>query len=346
MEVSVIVPVYNAEKTLEKCVKSLEVQTHSIEMEFILVDDGSTDASLKMCQEFAREDERVQVVHKANGGCLAARNTGVNMAKGRYIAFVDSDDWIAKDCIEKLYSISQKYCADIVMCNHVLKEGMLERDGTEYPQFGVFQGNDVYRLYNGMIFNGKPFGRTITASLCGKLFRRELIERTLKDVDKRIAIGEDASITYPAMMRAQTVVQVPEALYWYVQNPQSMTHRYMPNYPMQAELLYHHLLHEAKEQKCFNFTKQIEGNYISMIVSAIGNLFQSGAPHRPVQKSILQQICSNSEITRIMRDFDYSQFNTKEKIVCWLLKNQYAGLLFFYESAISALKKARKGLGV
>lgn len=115
-KISVIVPVYNVEEYLPKCIESILNQTHK-NLELILVDDGSPDGSPKICDEYAEKDKRVKVIHKKNAGVSAARNDGLDAAKGDFIAFVDSDDWIEQDMYEKLILKQQENDYDLVMCN-------------------------------------------------------------------------------------------------------------------------------------------------------------------------------------------------------------------------------------
>jgi len=113
--ISIIVPVYNAEKYLNRCIDSILKQTFT-DLEIILVDDGSTDDSLKICEEYQKQDDRIIVIHKDNRGSTSARKAGVRIAKGAYIAFVDSDDWLELEMYETLYNIHLKYGGDIISC--------------------------------------------------------------------------------------------------------------------------------------------------------------------------------------------------------------------------------------
>lgn len=115
-EISVIVPVYKVEKYLKRCVDSILGQTFE-NIEIILVDDGSPDNCGEMCDQYARQDERVQVIHKENGGLSSARNVGIEQAKGEYIAFIDSDDWLDADMLEILYDAVKKHNAQIAECS-------------------------------------------------------------------------------------------------------------------------------------------------------------------------------------------------------------------------------------
>lgn len=113
--VSVIVPIYNVEPYLKRAVDSIIDQTYS-RLEIILVDDGSPDSCGKICDDYAKKDNRIKVIHKANGGLSDARNAGLDIATGDYIAFVDSDDYIAEDFVKTLLAELEKHDADVSMC--------------------------------------------------------------------------------------------------------------------------------------------------------------------------------------------------------------------------------------
>ena len=117
-KVSIIVPVYNAEKYLQECVESVLCQTLS-DIELILVDDGSTDSSPTLCDQYAAQDRRVKVIHKPNGRAASARNAGLRAASGEYVAFVDADDWISPDMYEKMLQTN----ADVTLCDYVRFQG-------------------------------------------------------------------------------------------------------------------------------------------------------------------------------------------------------------------------------
>lgn len=118
-EISVIVPVYKVEKDLNKCIDSILLQTFK-DFELILVDDGSPDKCGEICDKYEYEDNRIKVIHKENGGVSSARNAGIDIARGKYINFVDSDDWIERESLEVLYKIANETCADIVQGKGVI----------------------------------------------------------------------------------------------------------------------------------------------------------------------------------------------------------------------------------
>ena len=115
--ISIIIPVYNVEKYLRKCLDSIINQTYK-KLEIILIDDGSTDNSGKICEEYAKKDDRIIVIHKENAGVSSARNRGIELANGKYIGFIDSDDWIEENMYETLYQNLLQFDVDISMCNY------------------------------------------------------------------------------------------------------------------------------------------------------------------------------------------------------------------------------------
>ena len=134
-KISVIVPIYNSEDYIDRCVRSIVEQSYK-NIEIILVDDGSTDNSSMMCDEWAKNDKRVKVIHKENGGVSSARNEGLKIAKGDYISFVDSDDYIDKKMIEKMLNQMEKGNTDLVICNYEPNHDFVDNmDGITLREF-------------------------------------------------------------------------------------------------------------------------------------------------------------------------------------------------------------------
>lgn len=165
-EISIIVPVYNVEKYLKKCIDSILTQTFE-DFELILVDDGSPDNSGAICDQYAKKDTRVRVIHKENGGLSSARNAGIEVAQGKYLGFVDSDDYIAKDMYELLYNNIIKEDADMSICGiyHVYEGKEPKQNSEKYMILNrdeamvlIFHGNQisdhaVNKLYKKSIFS-------------------------------------------------------------------------------------------------------------------------------------------------------------------------------------------------
>lgn len=169
VKISVIVPIYNAEKNLSSCIKSISKQAH-LNIEIILINDGSTDESLSICREFSRLDDRIIIVNKKNGGVSSARNEGISRATGDYIAFVDSDDYIHPNMYSDMLSYALKHNADIVECGYyeVKNEEIFITREFEHE---LTVGN--INLCSNLIKNINT-----TNSIWNKLYKREIIGRT------------------------------------------------------------------------------------------------------------------------------------------------------------------------
>ena len=232
-KISVIVPVYNAIRYLGECVESILNQTFPC-FELILVDDGSTDASGGLCDQYALKDERIKVIHKQNGGSNSARNAGLKEARGRYICYVDCDDLLEKEALFKLYQYAEENNLDMaiadLICFEKTPEGKQSSRCQKMPE-GILNRAEMERdFYPAMLFR-KEFCFGAMPTLCAKLFRRELLLKNQFQVDERIWMGEDGAITYPCYLDAERIGYLKgEGLYLYRMLPDSLTHKKVKAY--------------------------------------------------------------------------------------------------------------------
>ena len=207
MEISVIVPIYNVEKYLNKCLDSILQQTFT-DYELILVDDGSTDTSEKIADEYAAKDDRITVIHKQNGGLSDARNCGLDKATGKYICFIDSDDWIEDTYLEELLSLAKNNEADIVICNYLKNSGDKSISQPSDPGIVDQTGKEaIDNLY------GSRYGEYVVA--WNKLYRKEIFENLRYPVGM---IHEDEAIFGEVFCRASKVTRTERILYNYRTN--------------------------------------------------------------------------------------------------------------------------------
>lgn len=205
--ISVIVPVYNVEKYLKKCVDSITSQTYK-NLEILLVDDGSTDSSGQICNEFEKNDARIKVIHKKNGGLSDARNAGLDRAKGQYYAFIDSDDYIQDNTIEIMLNAIKKNKSEIAVCNMIrfLEEGETVQFYCPTDHEVLYQGNQRYKTLN------QP-------SVCNKLFEAELFEGIRFPKGKYY---EDTFVYHEVLYRANNIVLTGTDSYWYLSREDSI----------------------------------------------------------------------------------------------------------------------------
>ena len=204
-KVSVIVPVYNVEKYLEKCVNSLVNQ--SLEsIEIILVDDGSTDGSGKICDDFAEKYESVIAVHQKNAGQGQARNQGLSLAKGEYIGFVDSDDWVDLNYYEELYNLCNKNDLDMCVCERqVFNKKNQKIYQTSFFECEYYELNDIEDYFYDKFFKYTP-------SVCNKLYKRNVIEnKYFRDVSEDGT--EDTLFNYKVMFELKKVGECESVYY-------------------------------------------------------------------------------------------------------------------------------------
>ena len=200
--VSVIVPIYRTEPYLRKCLDSVLAQTER-DLEVVLVDDGSPDRCPALCDEYAAKDGRIKVIHQPNGGRSAARNAGLAAAMGRWIGFVDSDDWVEPDMYERLLAAVEAREAQIAVCGRVE-----EHDGT--AETIAYDAHDV--LTTEQAIGEMLRDVEVRSYLCDKLFQRELFEGIVFPEGRNY---EDVAVVYRLFLRAERIAFVPDALYHY-----------------------------------------------------------------------------------------------------------------------------------
>lgn len=210
---SVIVPVYNVEAYLPRCVDSILAQTYE-NLEVILVDDGSKDGSGEICDDYGARDSRIKVIHKENGGLSSARNAGLDIAQGEYVAFVDSDDWLEPEAYGWMMGLAQRYGVKLV-CG-----GRYDVDGkTGQRQLGLCPQKE--ELISAEEMAGRIFlWDGCDSSACDKLYHRSLF-REMRYPEGKVC--EDVPVTYRIVLQAERAAMCDRPLYNYFHRPDSIT---------------------------------------------------------------------------------------------------------------------------
>lgn len=220
IKISVIVPVYNSERYLKRCLDSILQQTYS-NFEILLIDDGSNDSSGIICNTYATMDQRVRVIHRINSGVAVTRNVGIKEAKGDYIAFIDSDDYIEKNMLEILGGEAEKYNSDIVMCEY-----FIDRFGEVIPVHmkynNVYDGNE--RIKKELLYQYYTDYHVGLYSLWNKLIKKSLYLDNNILFDTTLKRGEDAWFIFQCLKCCQRVEFLSRAFYYYCQNENSVMH--------------------------------------------------------------------------------------------------------------------------
>lgn len=244
--ISIIVPVYNVERYLDKCIDSIRCQTEQ-KLEIILVDDGSTDRSGELCEQYAKKDPRIRVIHKENGGLSDARNAGMKVALGQWWMFVDSDDYLAPDAAETLLRAAQDNHCEIAVCNMVREFDSGRREAFYNPvtESTVWSGNQRFETLK------QP-------SVCNKLFKAELFNDVLFPKGK---IYEDTFVYHILVYRAKGVALTGADGYYYRSREESILGQ--PKYTdkyfdfveavyVRASFLLNHQIADYGEEACLS----------------------------------------------------------------------------------------------
>lgn len=329
--VSIIVPVYKAEPYLARCVESLRRQTLS-DIEIILVNDGSPDRCPQMCDEFAKADPRIRVVHKENGGVSAARNAGLDVAAGEYIAFVDSDDWIDTSMYATMMAHAREYDCDVVLCD-CLKEFP---DRTELYSHdirgGYYHREQLEREYFPHLLMMEKLEYPATISNWLLLFKRKLADglRYLSGV----RYSEDLLFGAALMYRAQSFYYMKgQAYYHYVMNPWSATHQYVPDKWNDYLRLYKGIREAFSACTDYDFSEQIDLCLLFFLHNAIGDILRAKQHKRNRKIEMVCSILLDPAVREMFTRLPVGRLpvSAKQKLLTWMYKKCWGiGLLCRY----------------
>ncbi len=221
--ISIIIPVYKVEKYIRRCIDSVINQTYS-NLEIILIDDGSPDKCPLICDEYAKKDARIRVIHKENGGISSARNVGINIAKGRYIGFVDSDDYINENMYQQLHKDITENKVDISICSF--------QKITESEAKNVGRENNNIKIYNKKEALKALLTNELTSHPWNKLYKKELFDNIRYPEGK---VMEDLATTYLLFEASNNICYRETEYYYYVQRDTSILHSITPKFIEQLE---------------------------------------------------------------------------------------------------------------
>ena len=217
---SIIIPVYNASKYLSSCFESIVKQTYK-NFEVIVIDDGSTDDSPKICDAIKESDSRFVVIHKTNSGAVVARMVGVAEAKGEYLVFVDSDDWVDEDYLSKFDEVILKDNPDVVCCGCYREKNGVLYNSPMVEKEGLYNKQDIQTYIFPHLLQAED-ASYFMPSLWAKAFRRTLYIKN-QITDSRSCIGEDIAATIPCVFEAESMSIIHDSLYYYRDATNSIT---------------------------------------------------------------------------------------------------------------------------
>lgn len=240
IKVSIIIPVYNAESTIVKCLDSVVSQSLK-EIEIILIDDESTDSSITICKKYSDLHPNISVYQQKNAGPASARNRGIKLAKGKYVYFVDADDYIDSMLVEKMYDAAELHSAELVICHYerVTKKGIVKYKYQFHP--GVYKQQESFELAESMVSISADGG--IPPYSCIRMINRQFLLQNELFYDEKLMRSEDYHLfTRMHFMITTMVILEDDQLYHYVDNGSSITHSYIKHYWEDAKFIYKDLI--------------------------------------------------------------------------------------------------------
>lgn len=334
--VSIIVPVYNVFPYIEKCLETLTVQSLK-NIEIILIDDGSTDASGQICDQYAEKYDNIKIIHSKNSGLGISRNRGLEIARGEYVGFVDSDDFVSGDMFEILYKNAKQNNADISYCEwqRFVREDMVAENKELKQQLQIWSGKTDIRRY---LLNriGLPPESTednfYGAVVCGGIFKRKVIEEYgIRFVSERLFIAEDIIFDIDIINHCETIVHCDAVLYFYRYNPSSLTTTYRSDRYEMNIILYHemyrHLTRDFLQTECFDSMSRYLLTFARIgIIQEVFFIKENG---RACARRNIKKICNSKELQEVLRKYPFRKLPRKYKYLCFLEKKKFAFLILF-----------------
>lgn len=330
-KVSIIVPIYNVEKYLDRCIQSLVNQTLN-DIEIILVDDGSPDNCPQMCDEYAQKDNRIKVIHKQNAGLGYARNSGLDIATGEYVAFVDSDDYVDTSMYKKLYNETINHKYDIVYCGFIVEK----KDKSTYTENtkdrDLKDSNEILELCRNMIACnvGVKEERSESMAVWHGIYKKEIIDKhNVKFESERNILSEDIVFDAIFIPLCKSIRTIQDALYIHCFNNESLSKTFNANKIEKNIYLYYRLNEITKAYGLNNFNLNIVRFFIGYNRSFFRSIFNSNIDNK---KELCEKIFNLNIWNHIFAIYPIQTLPLFHKLVifCVRKKNFYLLSLIYY----------------
>lgn len=350
MKISIIIPIYNSEKYLARCIETVIGQTYK-NLEIILVNDGSRDKSLNICKYYQSKDSRIVIIDKINEGVSVARNTGIDAATGKYIGFVDADDWIEPNMYESMLNNIEKYKCNIAFCNFTKDT----KYGRYFKKINVNK-NVLSKLdiINELIANMigiediLPKYHYVMGSIWRCLYNRDFLNKYNLKFRSGISIMEDLVFNIQALIFCDKVCIDHGCYYHYIKNKSSSLHTYnekMWHDNVQVHNLLEQILHDADLDEYLR--NRLDSRYIAMAACAVGNEVYRGNAKLNQRIRVAKYIMNDSKLKEVLNRAKLNNFKNlrylRSKEEARLERTAIKNLLIYTKnSPINVLNKQNK----
>lgn len=339
MTISVIIPVYNVEKYLEKCVNSVVFQSFK-DLEIILVNDGSTDGSGNICDSLSSKYSNIQVVHQKNGGVSSARNNGIKIATGDYITFVDSDDWLDEDMYSKMAGAAESNnLPAVVMCDFKAVDANSAQNIGSRLRGGYYNRQQIIDETFPTLLTTEDFDRIPIVSACTCMFKRELISRNEIIFDSYLRYSEDYLFMAEVMLKAENFFYLKDDyLYNYRQYNESRSKKYRSAWWKNLLYLNKKLTELLSECKEYDFSRQINHQLIHSALLVSGFICADGSMHKKDKIKLLGNLFSNSNLQESLQKTAFKSQKFRQKLVLHIMRCKRPELFYLYSHSVATLK--------
>jgi glycosyltransferase involved in cell wall biosynthesis len=316
---SIIIPIYNAKEYMHRCLGSVLPQK-SCEAEIILVDDGSTDGSSELCDEYAKHDDRIRVIHKPNGGLVSARNTGIKAARGDYILYIDDDDWVAPNWLETIHSCitSAPEKPDLVIFGSMRVHSDRKRVHLITAEAGFYDRARLEKeIFPRLVSDPDLYieDAVFLPASWNRAFKRELLEEH-HCFDEGIRLGEDTAYVFECVMNSNAVVICKDVLYFYNKlNEGSITSKY-DTVRIRKRLRLFQYIESRKWTKDPLIVPQMNDFYASRIIYDITGTYLSSSTPAKTARHLKKEL----KETQILKYAHVSQLPLRPALVILMLK--------------------------
>lgn len=320
--ISIIVPIYNVEKYIHRCVDSIINQTYN-NLEIILIDDGSTDKSGLICDNYAKKDKRIKVIHKENAGLGFARNAGLDISSGKYVTFIDGDDYIGSTHIEKMYTLIKETCTDTCMAGHTKVYSDRQNKHLNVCSGRVFR-DDVKEQILPRICGANPHGKDyIEMSVCMVLLSNKIIQQNrLRFVSEKEYVSEDLVFGFDYYPLSKGVCIADIADYYYCDNAGSLTTKYRSDRFESQIKLYKFLTQKAEQLNIENACRERLQNTVLAIARYSVKLEYKFAVINGanLSKNNVRMICENKTLQQIFLEYDDRNIKKTSRIINYFIR--------------------------
>ena len=339
MKISVIIPVYNVEQYLKKCVDSVLNQSYR-DLEVILVNDGSTDNSKMICDDYLNIDDRVKVIHQSNSGVSVARNSGISVASGVYITFLDSDDWLELDMYQVFIDkIIEERQPDLLMCDFVNSFDTERIEIKTELRSGRYDKEDIIRSLYPTLLVTENFGRIPIVSTCVCLFKKKPLDLHFIRFDETLRYSEDYLFMAQVMTKIVSFYYLKDLFFYnYRQYNSSRSKKFQTQWWTTLINLNKKLRSHLSGIMEYNFNRQLDLQMIHSALLVSNGIMESSGLSIFSKYKYLQEILRDDELVKIFSKIDFKSNSIFQRIVLLFFKYRLTLCFMAYHKAVSTLK--------